>query len=337
MSPTQGIRGVPSSLGVGAFVVSIDLEMAWGVHDQGRGAVDALGPDRAGEERRLVESLLASFSAFGIPATWAVVGHLFLDSCRQLGGVKHPELVRPDHEWHDGDWLRLDPATDLDADPLWYGRDIVEMIGAARPRQEIGCHTFSHLVAGDPGCSRQAFASDLAACGAAAAEVGVELTSFVFAFNSIGHLDALAAHGYRAYRGHRPRAFAHLGGLGGATARALDRARPRPGSAVFPERVSGMWNIPETNFFGPSKRPRWMPMRLWIRRQLVRLDLAARTRSLYHLWFHPQDLLVEPSLALTGLDRILERAASLREQGRIETVSMGQLATQLGKPGTGGR
>ena len=329
MASARSTQTRASPLEVAAFVVSIDLEMGWGVHDQGLEAIEGLGPTRAQDERALIASLLDLFRRHHIPATWAVVGHLFLDSCRPVGGVMHPDVFRPDYQWHDGDWLRLDPATDLDTDPLWYGRDVVDMIRAALPLQEIGCHTFSHLLAGDPGCSREAFSSDLAACDAAATSVGVDLRSFVFARNSIGHLDILAAHGYLSYRGHRPRGFDHLGGLKGVVARAIDRARPRPGSAVFPERVSGMWNLPETNFFGPSKRARWMPVAVWTSRQVRRLDLAARTRSLYHLWLHPEDLLAEPELALSSFERVIERAASLREEGLIRTVAMGQLAAEL--------
>lgn len=318
-----------SPLPVAAFLVSIDTEMAWGVHDEGPDAVRGLGPSRALDEREIIGSLLGAFQRHRIPATWAVVGHLFLDSCRWTAGRTHHELVRPDYEWYDGDWLALDPASDIDTDPLWYGTDIVEMIKSALPEQEIGSHSFSHLIAGDPGCSVAAFASDLAACEAAASGRGVTLNSFVFARNSIGHVEVLAAHGYNSYRGHRPTAFAHRGPIAGMAARAIDRLSPRAGSAVFPERVGALWNLPATNFYGPWRRRRWLPFGSWVDRQIRRLEIAARTRSLYHLWFHPQDLLVDTDLALRGLEQILERAASLRDQGVLQTLTMGQLAASL--------
>jgi hypothetical protein len=72
-----------------------------------------------------------------------------------------------------------------------------------------------------------------------------------------------------------------------------------------------------------------MPFPLWVTRQVRRLELAGRTQSLYHLWFHPQDLLGDVDRALSGLDRILERAATLRRLGTMQTVTMSQLAASL--------
>ncbi|HSM01435.1 MAG TPA: hypothetical protein VK960_03190 [Acidimicrobiia bacterium] len=323
-SPVPG-----NPLRVAAFVVSIDTELAWGVHDDGRDAIEALGPTRAHDEREVVAGLLEMFQRHAVPATWAFVGHLLLESCQVVEGRPHPDLIRPDYEWHDGDWFRLDPGSSVKTDPMWYAPDMFEMVRGATPRHEVGCHTFSHILAGDPGCSARAFASDLMACSEAAAARGIVLRSFVFARNSVGHLEVLADAGYLSYRGHRPRPFPHLKGPSGAMARLVDRISPREGSAVFPEPAGAMWNIPATNFYGPWRRPRWMPHSIWISRQIRRLELAARTRSLYHLWFHPEDLLRDTGTAFAGLDRILERVVALRDRGEIETVTMGGLAENL--------
>ena len=41
---------------------------------------------------------------------------------------------------------------------------MVEAMRACTVPQEMGCHSFAHVMAGEPGCSREAFVSDLAAC-----------------------------------------------------------------------------------------------------------------------------------------------------------------------------
>jgi ubiquinone/menaquinone biosynthesis C-methylase UbiE len=45
------------------------------------------------ERAEVVDQLLALVAEFEIPATWCVLGHLFLDACSPRNGVKHPEIV----------------------------------------------------------------------------------------------------------------------------------------------------------------------------------------------------------------------------------------------------
>ena len=186
-----------------------------------------MSTERAGAERRIVEGLLQLFAKHDIKATWAVVGHLFLGECRREGGVVHPEIVRPGYRWLDRDWFDPDPVADLATEPMWYGTDIVDMIKNATPTQEIGSHSFSHLIVGDPDCSEEAFRSDLVACREVARETGVELRSFVYPRNTIGHLDVLPEQGFRAYRGLRPAAFADRGNGVRRLMRALDKVTPQ--------------------------------------------------------------------------------------------------------------
>ena len=66
------------------------------------------------------------------------------------------------------DWYDLDPCGDMETNPTWYGADLVAAIRACRTKQEVGSHAFGHLIAGDPGCTAEAFRTDLAACRAVA-------------------------------------------------------------------------------------------------------------------------------------------------------------------------
>jgi hypothetical protein len=78
----------------------------------------------------------------------------------------------------------------------------------------------------------------------------------------------------------------------------------------------------------PSQRPR-TPVALWVRRPIARLRQAARHRSVFHLWFHPYNVTDAPERSIEALDRICASAARLRDAGRIDIVSMAQLADQL--------
>jgi hypothetical protein len=312
----------------GVLVISIDTELAWSVVHRGVVGAEVLDPKRVEAERSIVRDLLALFETYDISATWATVGHLFLDHCRPVDGRKHPEIRRPEYEWFEGDWFDLDPATDIDHDPMWYGTDIIDMLRKGRPTQEIGSHSFSHLIVGDAGCSEEAFATDLAACRIVASAMGVDLRSFVYPRNTIGHLGVLADHEFTSYRGLRPSAFTDLSRFPQALARLADKIRPLAGSIVLPQREGRLWNLPATNLYAPFDRARY-PLRAWVTQQIRRLDQASRHRSLFHLWFHPHNLIDDPEQALGGLERILVRASQLSRDGLIENLTMGELTRRL--------
>src|SRR5579859_7458640 len=117
------------------FVLILDKELVWGSLDHtSPEAWSRANPDPRG----VVHELLRLLDEYGVPATWAVVGHLFLASCRRApDGKVPPEIVRPNYDWHHGDWLRADPCTDALDDPLFYGADIVDMISGASAGHEI--------------------------------------------------------------------------------------------------------------------------------------------------------------------------------------------------------
>jgi hypothetical protein len=64
--------------GYGAFVISLDFELHWGVRDHeppdGPYHANLLGA------RKAIPRLLELFEHYGISATWAIVGFLFAES-----------------------------------------------------------------------------------------------------------------------------------------------------------------------------------------------------------------------------------------------------------------
>ena len=112
--------------------------------------------------RDAIGAIITLLDTYEIAATWAVVGHLFLESCeRDPLGMAHPDIVHPSQSGWTKDWFALDPCTDRRRDHLWYGADILDIIEAARVPQEIGSHSFSHPRFGDPAMTREAAASIL--------------------------------------------------------------------------------------------------------------------------------------------------------------------------------
>ncbi len=166
------------------FALTLDTELIWGSFDHTSPvAFERSYPDIRGT----IEAILRLLERYELAATWAVIGHLFLESCsRDERGVAHPELVHPAQSWRPGDWYDADPCTDRERDPLWYGRDVLDLLQGASVPQEIDCHSFAHALYGDPAFTREAAVADLSACVAVARERGIELRSLVFPRNSEG-------------------------------------------------------------------------------------------------------------------------------------------------------
>jgi peptidoglycan/xylan/chitin deacetylase (PgdA/CDA1 family) len=322
-----------ATLARGACVISIDTELAWGLAHRRDAAGEVQALHRFDLEREVIGQTLDVFARHDIAATWAMVGHLFLDHCEPDGeGRLHPEVVQPTYDWLDADWLAIDPCSTLDEAPFFYGRDIVEQIAACPVEQEIASHAFSHVMANEPGCSAEVFASELAASRKVAADAGVDLRSFVFPRTSINHLGTLAAAGFSNYRGKRPVAFPGLAGWRRRALSLVDQLRPLSGSAVQPAPgPDGLWNIPQTYLFAPATSRSRLPVNLWCVQPIARLQQAVRERSLFHLYFHPYNITAAPERAIAALDRICAAVARARDRGGLDVVTMGDLTERLSR------
>lgn len=315
-----------SPLQTGVFTLSLDFELIWGT-------LDLFGPDGFREacsrERALVGRLVEALERHDISATWCIVGHLFLDRC-DGGSPKHPDIVRPTHSWVRGDWFQHDPAGTEATAPLFLGRSLVERIRSSRVPQEIGCHSFSHVIFGDNGCSRETAASEVAASLSAAARMGIALKSFAFPRNRVGHLDLLKQLGFVCYRGPGPRWYERDDSPGalGRLAHLLDVARAATPPTVLPERTpEGLWNIPGSMIYFPMHGVRrHIPVSRRVLRARKGLEEAARRKRIFHLWFHPTNLADETEAMFAGLDTILAEAARMRESGALRILTMSAIA-----------
>jgi peptidoglycan/xylan/chitin deacetylase (PgdA/CDA1 family) len=319
----------PIELKRGVFTISIDFELIWGT-------LDLFGPDRFRraceiERKEIIDRLLDLFVEFEVSATWCVLGHLFLERCLTSNG-KHPEIVRPVHSWHPNDWFEHDPGGLEGNDSLFLGRSLVGKIIACPIPQEIGGHSFSHVIFGDSGCSRETAKSELAALVKAASEMGIAMRSFAFPRNEVGHLDALKEYGFDCYRGPERnwyesknwpapvKRLCHLWDV-------ITAATP---AVALPEITdAGLWNIPASMIYFPMHGlRRYIPISTRVTRAVKGLEAASRRKRVFHLWFHPTNLADQTDAMFSGLRRILGHACVLRARGDIEILSMKSLLTK---------
>lgn len=313
------------------FVLSLDTELIWGsFHRMSPAQFEAGYPNVRG----VIRATVALLEEYQIAATWAIVGHLFLERCeRDAFGSPHPEVVHPRQRWRSGDWYNLDPCTDQRRDHLWYGPDILDTIQAAKVPQEIGSHSFAHPHFGDPEMTRDAAASDLDACLNAARQRGVELRSFVFPSNSEGHHDLLLDRGFRAYRGNGPEEL-RIRSLPDPLQRSAHLAtqvlgtRPLVGKPV--EKLPGLWDIPASMLLMTRTGLRKLSSRA-ARARRVRTGIAAaqRTGAVFHLWTHPWNLADDPAFHMGVLREIIDHVARERDAGHLRVETMGAMANRL--------
>jgi peptidoglycan/xylan/chitin deacetylase (PgdA/CDA1 family) len=313
----------------GVFTLSLDFELAWGSRDLVDDVQPLLEASRV-IRRRVFPELLRTLGELGVVATWATVGHLFLGCATPGQCGLHPGLVPPRHRWKKTPWLEGVPEGTEEAHPEFYGRSLVIQLRDAG--QEIGCHSFSHPIFGDPGCSRRTAETELAHCVAAAAELDIPLRSFVYPRNSAGFVDLLARHGFTCWRGQEPVWFYRpsVPKVVGRAAHfaAVARASRPPTVLPFRDRY-GLWCIPGSGSFLPYNGVlRAIPISRRVERAIAGIDSAVAERRVSHFWLHPLNLADEPTAMLGGLKRVLEHAARRRDAGRLEILPMAELAAR---------
>jgi len=117
----------------GVVTLSIELELGWGMHDKPE--YGHLSENRV-KESDILNRLLDLGDSKELPITFAIVGHLFHDSCQGHHPSPHPDS-----------WWAEDPGTDRSLNPYYYSPDLVEEIRERVVKHEIGTHTYSHLLA----------------------------------------------------------------------------------------------------------------------------------------------------------------------------------------------
>ena len=298
------------------FIISLDTELLWGYVGYPSNEVISLMKSDAKKVRGCIDILLNLFQKHNIPATWAVVGHLFLDHCECESGIPHKEMPR-----FKEDWYSSDPCTDIKRDPLYYGKDIVEKILSRRIEHEIGYHSFSHVPFSE--CSREVAEAEIKEGVKLAKEFGITLKSFVFPENKIGHVDILKKYGFKIYRGY------NLAGESvgkSLPVRTINFAQSKIVPFLvepIPKFGGGIWGLPSSMMLPDPLFRFTLALRagLGVRK-------AIRENKILHVFLHPHSLLMYPSLK-DDLDKFLGIVAKKRNEGKIEVMTMGELASHL--------
>jgi hypothetical protein len=305
----------------GIFILSLDTEIAWGTYAKSALELQRWSFDN---NRLLVRRLVEILDKYKIPATWAVVGHLFLNHCEG-----HPDVLQPHYAWAEAPDAQRDPCSDIQHNDWYYGPDIIKMIRDAKVSHEIGTHTFTHVMAGDPAVTREIWESQLTKTVAIHGKHGLKVKSIVYPQNKIAYLESLSKFGIITYRGEEHHAYAKLPRqLRRAihfTNYALGSEPPTYAPASLRE-GDHLVNLPSSQFLMTFDGIRkFIPLASRLRQAKLGLDRAENENRLYHLWFHPFNLGSSEKM-FTALDMILSDVAWRRDRGGIRVMTMQQAA-----------
>lgn len=301
-----------------SIVISIDFERRWGVHHR-------LGVDLAAYREHLenVDAVVAGqlqlFAARGIRATWAAVGALGCKDWTEYfaRAPRPPQYANPA--------LAISPRyAELDRDgALHFAPHLLRAIHDA-PGQELGTHTFSHVLMREPGVTADDVRADLDAVAALAREqFGRAPQSLVFPRNQVAFLPVVRSCGIRMWRGNeigwyhdcnetsrrRPVARAR---------RLVDAVNPfvRHADAPDGDMVRASLFL-RTNLPAPA----WSLHCARIRNELD----ALRAPQVFHLWWHDHNLGAQLPQRLGRVEQVLDMIAERCARGLLVSRTMGDL------------
>ena len=212
------------------------------------------------------------------------------------------------------------PATWALVGKLFYEHsEIVDQIRGTTVQHEIGYHSFSHIRFSES--SRQAAKTELDEGLKIQDEFGVHFKSFVFPENKIGHVDLLRQYGYTIYRG------ANMAGKSigkplfvRAKNFAVSKIVAPP---VTPLWKDGIWEIPSSMMF--YDLPYFQTLSLRAKKGIRKAIAVGNT---FHMFIHPQDVLLDPKL-LDRFEKVLQFVNAETEEKRLSSITMGDLALAL--------
>ena len=318
----------------GAFIISLDFELNWGVHD-----VFTLGQyeENIMGARKAIPRMLDLFEEFDIHATWATVGLLHFENKKEL--LDNLPSTRPNYANQNfSPYGKLDTiGENEEEDPLHYASSLIRKI-VESSHQELASHTFSHYYCLEKGQTIEEFEVDLKASIEMGVKSGHSIQSLVFPRNqsNMDYLQICKENGITSFRGNeRSRVYEasafHSESLVKRIFRLLDSYVNIFGHHTYPLRKVDMEpivNLPSSRFLRPYSRRLKSLEPLRLRRIKKSITDAAKNGRVYHLWWHPHNFGKDIDENMLFLTEILKLVADLNMQYGFESLTMGE-ATRL--------
>jgi len=313
----------------GKFVISLDFELHWG-------AVEKMNlierTEYFNKTREGIPLILDLFEKYNIHATWATVGFLFAKNKTQL--LDYLPKVRPTYKNSDLNYYKIiddnligDGESD---DPYHYAYSLIKLI-LNTPNQELASHTFSHYYCNEPGQNIEQFEHDLVAAQKISREnFNIELKSLVLPRNQFNYayMDVALRNGITTVRSNPNVWFWNKISWVSPLFRALDTLIPISGSLAYNNLsyVKGeLLLLPASRFFRPFARSERVIQSLKMNRIINEMNHAAKSKKIYHLWWHPENFGHDLVENLSALEYLLKNHRELEQKFGFKSSNMNEI------------
>ncbi|MFS0688859.1 polysaccharide deacetylase family protein [Sporosarcina sp. 179-K 8C2 HS] len=321
----------------GAFIISLDFELNWGVHDTV--SLEEYKENLLGV-REAIPQMLELFQRFDIHATWATVGMLYCENKIEL--LDSLPSLQPNYENSNfSPYKKLNNVGENERkDPFHYAKSLIKQI-EKYPNQEIATHTFSHYYCLEKGQNEKSFEADLQAALKIANSNSHVIKSLVFPRNqtNLRYLQVCKKYGIQCFRGnerswpYRASRY-HSEGILKRALRLLDSYLNVTGHNTYPlseVETEPVVNLPSSRFLRPyiAKLKILEPLRL--RRIKKSITHAAKNGEVFHLWWHPHNFGKNIDENIRFLTEILQLVSNLRSEYGFESLSMAEASDLVWK------
>ena len=298
-----------------SVVLSFDFEMRWGVHHLYGLEIDAYR-ENLENCRPAVLGMLTFLEERGLRATWATVGALGLNSWDE-----YFTLAPPPPRYINSIFAIKRKYAEIDpAGKLHFAPDLITKIINTKG-QELGSHSFSHILFGEPGVTANDLLVDLTAVNNLFLnKFGKEPTSLVYPCNQYKFTDLLSQVGIKQWRGPE------IGWFFDCNSQKENTLLPRAlrlVDSVNP--FSSRDSYPEGEMLRASLFVRFtLPEPLWsLHLAVIKNELSnLKSGSVIHLWWHPHNLGFNLSQRLKRASQLFDLIAELCQRSKLVSKNM---------------
>jgi len=314
------------------FVISLDFELYWGVSES---RMLAEYEENLINVPIVIKELLSLFNEYNLHVTWATVGFLFHEEKEEMGSLVS-ESNRPVYSninLNNYNLIKNIGKNELE-DPFHYAHKIIQEIKSLS-YQEVATHTYSHYYCLEDGQNPSNFEMDLKAAIYIGKKSGIEFSSIVFPRNQYNEatLEICYNNGINAYRGTENHWIYNTRSRKDETKirrlfRLLDTYfNITPKKSYKIENIANkIINIPSSRFLRPynTNLSFLEPMRL--NRIKYEMNIAAKNKEVYHLWWHPHNFGKNLSENIKFLKNVLDHFAYLRATDKMISLNMKEIS-----------
>ena len=280
-----------------SFIISIDLELAWGVYDKINSNIIKKINE---EEREICKKLLYIFDENELTVTWAVVAAL-LDS-RSI-------------------------SIDKENQKAWYSPDILENILKSKTKHLIASHSYGHKEFNIS--NKKEIFEDFEKSKFIFEKNDIKTDVFVFPRNQVFHLDILKQFDFKTFRSVDISWYKKVYNYNkflGKISNIIDKTFPIKTNSIRPSVNSlGLTEIPTSLLLISKNGIRSLVSNLCMFKKIKDgIDLAINRNECFHLWFHPSNFYYKSESQFELLKKVINYINLKRKEGLIEIKLLNQ-------------